>query len=137
VTDAFAMIWELEHHGEVEPLRALFLLGDALSNLALSADEQERTIPDCPFCELVQPFWASCEAFGNSCQAFQTEEVLKALSAVQSQLERLPKDSTECFNSKVFYTQGWPEVRSLARELLVLLHWEELSSSRGHLSALK
>lgn len=131
--DVFAQIWEWDHHGERDRLRALLNLGDALLQLTLSAEEQKQTIPDCPYCEITIPFWSEKSSFEQKCEPLVTPNLKKLLDEIERVLNAMSERESECYNSDIFEGNSWNQARKLAQEALIELQWGDVESSRAHL----
>jgi hypothetical protein len=124
-------IWQW--YDEKDKVNAVFSLGDALTELALSPEDKASTIPDCPFCELVNKYLSAEEKILKNCCPGLGTELLASINKLSELIENLPSQETQCFSREIFWLPTWRKISNNAEQALELLDWEALSEYRSEL----
>jgi hypothetical protein len=125
------LIWQW--YDEKDKVRAVFALGDALTNLALSPDDKVLHIPDCPFCELVYPYFSAEEDILKNCRPGIRTELVESINELSQLIKNLPSQEALCCSRDIFGMPTWNRITHLARQTLELLEWTALLDDRSAL----
>lgn len=124
-------IWQW--YGEKDKIDAVFSLGEALTELALSPEDKASTIPDCPFCELVNKYFFAKENIIKKCCPGIGTELVTSINELSELIENLPSQDMQCFSREIFWLPTWGKISNNARRTLELLDWETLLENRSRL----
>lgn len=121
------ILWEWYGQGEYKRVLAACEAFPALEFLAMRADEQRETIPDCPACEAwsmaMLPLNETLAACGNA----MPSEVERGLQNLWQLCNGLSEDAFRCGNRFIFDHQDWQPIRDSAADLLQRMGLLEIS----------
>jgi hypothetical protein len=124
-------IWQW--YDEKDKIDAVFSFCDTLTKLALSPEDKALTIPDCPFCELVNNYFSNKETILKKCCPGIGTELVISINELSELIENLSNQEAQCFSREIFWLPGWDKISNNAQQILELLDWETLSGSRSEL----
>jgi hypothetical protein len=96
-----AFIWQW--YDEKDRIDAVFSLGDALTNLARSPEDKAVHIPDCPFCEPVNPYFSAEEQILKKCSPGIGTELAESVNELSKLIENLPSQEALCYSREIFW----------------------------------
>ena len=121
-----SIIWVWNSDGEKGKVDCIYSLGNALKNLSLSQIQQEETISDCIYCELCLPFFSEYDRFLKEVLFYAPLDLQVSLSQLSQSFDNLDESEKECFKRDITKGVRWNKIRSLSREALSQMEWEEL-----------
>ncbi|AZE73145.1 hypothetical protein C4K00_2917 [Pseudomonas synxantha] len=119
--------WEWYGQGEYRRVLTACEAFPALEFLAMSADEQRQTIPDCPACEAwsmsMLPLNETLAVCGNALPC----DVVRGLQNLWQLCDGLSEEAFRCDDRLIFDHQDWQPIRDSATNLLGLMEHPEIS----------
>jgi hypothetical protein len=112
---------------------ALDLFPHFLPKFALSPEDKASTIPDCPFCELVNKYLSAEKNILKKCCPGLETELLESIDELSELIKNLSGQEAQCFSREIFWLPTWRKISNHAQQVLELLGWEALSEHRNEL----
>jgi hypothetical protein len=128
-----SIIWVWDADGETKKIDCVISMGNSLENLSLSQAQQEKCIADCLFCELSLPFFSAYSRFTEEVLLYAPLDLQVSLSQISQYFSNLDESEKECWNRDVIKESGWNKIRSLSKNALFQMEWEELTTYRDYL----
>lgn len=119
-------VWEWYGQDEYKRVLAVGEAIDALGFLALDAQAQQATIPDCPACEAWSMAMLPLEALLATCASALPDEVRAGLQSLWGQCNGLSEAAFHCGDRGIFEHGQWQLLREAAGQLLALMEEAQL-----------
>ncbi len=122
-----ATLWEWYGQGEYRRVLAACEAFPALEFLAMSADEQRETIPDCPACEACSMSMLPLNETLAVCSNALPSEVERGLQNLWQLCDGLSEEAFRCGDRSIFDHQDWQSIRDAATDMLRMMEGLEMS----------
>ncbi len=119
-------VWEWYGQDEYKRVLAVGEAIDALGVLALDAEAQQASIPDCPACEAWSMAMLPLEALLATCASALPDEVRAGAQSLWEQCNGLSEVAFHCGDRGIFEHRQWQSLREAARQLLAVMEEAQL-----------
>ncbi|MPQ71642.1 MULTISPECIES: hypothetical protein [unclassified Pseudomonas] len=120
-------LWEWYGQDEYERVLVLCEAIPALEFLALTADLQQRAIPDCPACEVWSEMMLPLNEVLSTCGSVLPEQIRTCLERLWKLCNGLTEVAFHCHDRLMFDHDEWWPIRTAAQELLDLIESLEIN----------
>lgn len=133
-------IWEWAYHGEWEFVNSVYSLGDALELLSSDPEEQIEIVRgNCPF---IEAWYGSCwdikkfipKLSNHSLGKYYNQDLLISLNYLAEAFGLLSEQECREGKTKIFYLEGWGEIRKRSKVSISLIEWDLLKTYRADLN---
>jgi hypothetical protein len=124
-----SIIWVWNFDGEKRKVDCIYRLGNVLEDLSLSQTQQGRCSYDWIYDDLYLPFFSAYDGFLlGGILLYAPLDLQFYLSQISQSFDDLYESEKEGFNRNIDIIEGvgWNKIRSLSREALLQMEWEEL-----------
>ncbi|WP_045883678.1 hypothetical protein [Pseudomonas chlororaphis] len=128
------LIWQWYGAEEHERIAAICEAIPALEFLAMDAELQQLTIPDCPACEVWSSKMLPIHATVEACGAVLPDDVSSLLGRVWGLCQSLNDLELPCHDRTIFEFEQWQPLREAARQVLIAMEAEAIEPFLSDLS---
>jgi hypothetical protein len=122
-----SIIWVWNFDGEERKVDYIYSLGNALADLTLSQTQQVECSYDWIYDDLYLPFFSAYDDFLlGGILLHAPLDLQSSLSQISQSFDDLYEPDKEGFNRDIIEGVRWNKIRSLSREALLQMEWEEL-----------
>lgn len=121
-----ATLWEWYGQSEYTRVLAVCEVFQALEFLAQVSDTQQRTIPDCPACEVWSGMIHPVKEVLSICGSALPEDIKTRLGSISERCESFSEAAFRCHDRLIFDHDEWMPIRTLSAELLALMELTEI-----------
>ncbi|VVP66112.1 hypothetical protein [Pseudomonas fluorescens] len=120
-------LWEWYGQDEYQRVLVVCEAIPALEFLALTSDKQQRTIPDCPACEVWSEMILPLNEVLSVCGSALPEVIKARLQGICERCNSLTEAAFHCHDQLIFDHDEWRPIRMAAAELLDLMESLEIN----------